>query len=236
MPRRRRGWINNACYHVTHRCHGKNFLLKFAKHREIYLKYLMEMASRFKIDVLDYMVTGNHVHLLLKARRGENISKGIQFLHGAFANKYNLMKEREGAFWSNRFHSTRIQNGEHLGRCLFYIDMNMVRAGVVKHPAEWQHSAVQEFLGLKKRYRIVNAASLMNCLSIDSEKDFRKWYCATLEEKLKSGSNIREKYWSEAAAVGAPEWLENTAKEIKMKHFKINEFGDGNYLTGRKCQ
>jgi hypothetical protein len=31
-----------------------------------------------------------------------------------------------GAFWSDRYHPTLIQNGAHLGRCLFYIDMNMV--------------------------------------------------------------------------------------------------------------
>jgi len=29
MPRRRRGWIDDACYHVTHRCHEREFLFKF---------------------------------------------------------------------------------------------------------------------------------------------------------------------------------------------------------------
>ncbi len=32
-----------------------------------------------------------------------------------------------------------IESDEHFLRCLVYIDMNMVRAGVVKHPAEWVH-------------------------------------------------------------------------------------------------
>ena len=34
-----------------------------------------------------------------------------------------------------------------LGRCLFYIDKSMVRAGAVEHPAVWKHTAFHEFVG-----------------------------------------------------------------------------------------
>ena len=44
------------------------------------------------------------------------------------------------AFWEDRYHATAIEADDHLRRCLVYIDLNMVRAGVVKHPAEWAHS------------------------------------------------------------------------------------------------
>ena len=37
---------------------------------------------------------------------------------------------RKGAFWEDRYHATVIEKGEHLLRCIVYIDMNMVRAGV----------------------------------------------------------------------------------------------------------
>ena len=56
MPRRRRTWIDGACYHITHRCHEREFLLKFAKHRDIYIRQLWLMRQRFKVDILDYMV------------------------------------------------------------------------------------------------------------------------------------------------------------------------------------
>ena len=107
------------------------------KYREIYLRELWEMKQRFKVDVLDYMITSNHVHLLLTARHCDDISKALQFLHGAVGQKYNALKKRQGAFWSDRFHATRIQSGDHLRRCLFYIDLNMIRAGAVEHPEEW---------------------------------------------------------------------------------------------------
>ena len=63
------------------------------------------MRQRFKVDVLDYMVTSNHVHLLLTAKHGCEISKALQFLHGSVGQKYNILKNRQGAFWSDRFHA-----------------------------------------------------------------------------------------------------------------------------------
>ncbi|CAB1080953.1 Transposase and inactivated derivatives [Olavius algarvensis Delta 1 endosymbiont] len=58
---------------------------------------------------------------------------------GRTAQQYNQRKKRKGAFWQDRYHATAIETGEHLLRCLVYIDLNMVRAGVVDHP--WQRAA-----------------------------------------------------------------------------------------------
>jgi putative transposase len=40
-------------------------------------------------------------------------------------------KHRKGAFWEDRYHATAIESGEHLLRCLVYIDLDMVRVGRV---------------------------------------------------------------------------------------------------------
>lgn len=42
MPRRRRGWLDHSCYHVTRRCHERKFRLKFAKDRQRYTELLRE--------------------------------------------------------------------------------------------------------------------------------------------------------------------------------------------------
>jgi len=51
------------------------------------------------------------------------------------AQESNERKGRKGAYWEDRYHATAIETGEHLLRCLVYVDLNMVRAGVVKHPS-----------------------------------------------------------------------------------------------------
>jgi len=134
MSRQRRVWIDRNSYHITHRCHERPFLLKFSKYRDLYFHYLREMTKRYKVDILNYIVTSNHVHLILWAKKSNDISSAIQYLHSRTAQDYNNIKKREGAFWTDRYHSTLIQSGYYLSCCLFYIDMNMVRAGVVSHP------------------------------------------------------------------------------------------------------
>lgn len=231
MPRRRRGWEAWGCYHITHRCHEREFLFKFAKHRDIYLRQLWETKKRFNIDILDYMVTSNHVHLLLTARHGQEISKALQFLHGSVGQQYNILKKREGAFWSDRFHATHIQSGNHLSRCLFYIDMNMVRAGAVKHPEAWKHSGIHELLGKRQRYQLINMSRLLQYLNISTEEAFRKWYIATLADEVACNLRQREAYWSKAIAVGDPEWLKSTAGKSGIKRYTIKnqKTNRGNY-------
>jgi putative transposase len=223
MPRRRRGLEDNTCYHVTHRCHKREFLFKFAKDRERYTELLRETVHRYRIDVLNYVVTSNHVHLLIWVHEADELPKAMQFLQGEFAQTYNKRKRREGAFWRDRYHSSMIQTGEHLGRCLFYIDMNMVRAGAVKHPRDWRHGGHLELSGARQRYRIVNVARLLECLGRNADQldAFRHWYELTLNDKLQSSYQVREPFWTEAFAIGDRDWVEAMHSKFGFTRKKI---------------
>ena len=224
MPRRKRSMAIPGIYHITHRCHNKEFLLKFGKYRDLYLDKLLEMIRRYPVAVLNYMVTSNHVHLLVSVKNPNALSAGLHYLHGQVARKYNYLKKREGAFWSNRFYSTLIQDGEYFGHCLFYIDMNMVRAGVVEHPGEWQHTAWHEYMGNKKYKLIVNFPRLLNALMINDMEHFREWYEKTLAAKLTGIMQHRKLYWSRSRAVGGQEWLARiTGKDLNLNIYQNSE-------------
>ena len=236
MPRRKRDWSLGGVYHITHRCHEKNFLLKFAKYRDLYLDYLHEATKKFRLKILDYAITSNHVHLLVYVSKGAEISKALQYVHGRIAQAYNSGKKREGAFWKDRFHATRIQEGEHFGKCLFYIDMNMVRAGVVESPMEWAHNGCREFFYEKERKRIVDMEYLLKALRIKSLEKFRKWYKNTLREKLGNRKHAREAFWSRAFAVGDVEWLSaltsKTGVRLKLQQMGAKK-GQISFLIGK---
>ncbi len=89
--------------------------------------------------MLNYIVTSNHIHLLVVDNGEDVIPKSLQLIAGRTAQEYNIRKKRKGAFWEDRYHATAIQSDEHLAKCMVYIDLNMVRAGVVKHPGEYKH-------------------------------------------------------------------------------------------------
>lgn len=63
MPRANRHFLTGHVSHLTHRCHQKQFLLKFARDRRRYLRWVFEAKKRFGLSVLNYIVTSNHVIL-----------------------------------------------------------------------------------------------------------------------------------------------------------------------------
>ena len=64
MPRANRHHLLGCIWHITHRCHKREFLLKFARDRKRWLHWLYEARKRYDLTVLNYMVTSNHIHLL----------------------------------------------------------------------------------------------------------------------------------------------------------------------------
>ena len=157
MPRASRHYIPGYVWHITHRCHKKEFLLKFARDRRRWLEWLFGARKRFGIRVLNYMVTSNHIHLLvLDGGDSDVIPKTMQLIAGRTGQKYNQRKNRKGAFWEDRYHATAVAKDNHLIQCLIYIDLNMVRTGVVQHPSEWPFSGYNEIQNPRERYALID--------------------------------------------------------------------------------
>jgi len=65
MPRANRFYHPGYVWHITHRCHKKEFLLKFDKDKKRWIYWLFEAKKRYGLCVLNCMVTSNHIHLLV---------------------------------------------------------------------------------------------------------------------------------------------------------------------------
>ena len=114
----------------------KKFSTEVCARSPSYLHWLFEAKKRFGVSVLNYTVTCNHVHLLVKDTGPGVIANSIQLTAGRTGQEYNQRKARHWAFWEDRYHATAIEADEHLKSYLVYIDLNMVRAGVVRHPSQ----------------------------------------------------------------------------------------------------
>ena len=109
------------------------------------MELLFEAKRRYGLSILNFIVTSNHIHLIVASPENrESIPKAMQLVAGRTAQEYNRRKGRKGAFWQDRYHATVIETGEHLWRCLVYVDLNLVRAGAVEHPSEWKWSGYHE--------------------------------------------------------------------------------------------
>jgi putative transposase len=213
MPRAHRHRIPGQLWHITHRCHRKQFLLKFARDRRAWVSWLYEARKRFGLCVLNYQVTSNHAHVLVVDRGRDEIAASMQLVAGRTAQDFNRRKARRGAFWEDRYHATAVDTDEHLARCLVYIDLNMVRAGVVEHPRQWAEAGYHEIQRAREAYRIIDRAALSDLLAV-SEDDLASAHEEWVRSKLASHDRSREPDWSTAIAVGRRSFVEEVQREL----------------------
>jgi putative transposase len=208
MPRANRLGGYGGIFHVTHRCHNREFLLKFARDRDGYRARLRDHLRAFAVALLDYCITSNHVHLLMDAEERSQISGLMRTVAGEFARAYNRRKERMNAFWGDNFHATLVEEGSYLWRCLCYIELNMVRCGRVAHPREWDWLGYHEIMGQRQRYRVLDLDRLCWRLQAGSLTDVGNHLEAALGEQIAQEQFKREPCWTEALAVGGTGFLE----------------------------
>jgi len=230
MPRANRYIVSGQIYHITHRCHNRSFLFKFAKDRDVYRSLLRDRLGRYPVSCLGYCITSNHTHLLLKVEglAEDVLGRFMQTLEGDFAQQYNIRKKRKGAFWSDRYHAVMIDSGEYLWRCLRYIDLNMVRAGVVDAPADWAWCGYQELAGLRERYRLIDREALQQALAPGQAwAQVAVHYVETVRELLHSERLLRESCWTESLAVGGERFIQSIRSRItnRMKVETVQEHG-----------
>lgn len=218
MARANRHNIPGGLWHITHRCHKKEFLLKFARDRQRLVTWLREARHRFGVQILNYAVTSNHVHLLVKnSDDAESIPSAIQLVAGRTAQEYNQRKHRKGAFWEDRYHATAIESGEHLRRCLVYIDLNMVRAGVVRHPEEWSHGGYHEIQGKRRRNTVLALDALAEAAEVKRSESLAKAHREWIEDALRSNARQRDDAWTKSIAVGSREFVLETRKILESQ-------------------
>jgi len=212
--------------------------LKFARDRRRYLRWLFEAKKRYGLCVLNYAITSNHVHLLVRDRGGDKdvIPKSIQLIAGRTGQEYNNRKNRKGAYWEDRYHATAVEAGEHLARCLVYIDLNMVRAGVVKHPSEWEFNGYNEIQTPRKRYSLIDHERLKNLFGFSSIPDLAEAHRRWVNEAIQKEEHFRDGTWTESIAVGSKSYIEAAKTKLGVKAKGRGVFGQRGNWSLRESQ
>jgi len=234
MPRANRYFHSGHVWHITHRCHKQQFLLKFAKDRRAWVYWLYQARRRYGLCVLNYVVTSNHIHLLVKDSGHGEIARSMQLLSGRVAQQFNRRKSRKGAYWEDRYHATAVQTDGHLAQCMVYIDLNMVRASVVDHPSGWVHTGYNEIQSLPQRYRCVDVPALTALLGFADADNLRDGLREWVDQALANGSLERQPEWTQSIAVGQREYLDVIGRELKVSHPGRVIEGDGDTLFLRE--
>jgi putative transposase len=125
-----------------------------------------------------------------------------------------------------------IDGGDHLWNCLRYIDLNMVRAGVICHPSEWPWCGYQELVGKRERFRLLEIDRLVDLLGLSDRESLAEIHGKRIVEAISAGRLNREKIWTESIAVGSEAFLREIALKNKIrKKLIMARTGDGSWCV-----
>jgi hypothetical protein len=89
MPGVHRHFLLSLVWHLMHRGHKKEFLLKFARDWWCWRRRLFEACRRYGLCVLNYVATSSHIHLP-RHRGGERRASGP--LPGLHRSEYGAVR------------------------------------------------------------------------------------------------------------------------------------------------
>ena len=129
----------------------------------------------------------------------------------------------------------RIEENEHLFRCLVYIDLNMVRAGVVDHPSKWPFGGYNEIQKPRRKNILIDYEKLLELVNIESYELLKQEHKGWVENALagrNSYHNGRDDKWPKSIAVGSKSFVEDVKSALRSLALgrEAKESGDGYQL------
>lgn len=111
-----------------------------------YLQWLRRAACTYRVAVHAYVLMTNHVHLLVTPGLEGGVSRMMQYLGRHYVQYINKTYRRSGTLWERRFHASVVETEAFLLKLQRYIELNPVRAGIVKAPEQYKWSSAKGHL------------------------------------------------------------------------------------------
>jgi putative transposase len=130
----------DVAHHITQR------ILETDQDRRVYLDLLQQGIQRYGVEVIDYCLMSNHVHLVAVPQNQDALARSLKETHGRFASYWNAMNHSSGHVWQGRYYSCPLDEA-HLWEALRYTELNPVRASLAASPEDWPWSSAAAHCG-----------------------------------------------------------------------------------------
>ena len=174
MPRKPRMYLPHVPVHVVQRGNNRSPGFFTEDDYRFYLKCLDDSRQKNSVDVHAYCLMTNHVHLLLTPTTEDGISKVMQSIGRRYVQYINRTYQRSGTLWESRHKSSLIQEEVYLLACYKYIELNPVRANMVRHPADYPWSSYR-YHAFGESNDLITAHYLYEWLGNDGEDRYMNY-------------------------------------------------------------
>jgi putative transposase len=128
-------------HHVIQRGNNRQPIFLAPKDYEVFLDCLREAKRKCRARLYAYVLMTNHVHLLVEPEHEGDLGRFMQSVGRRYVRYVNDIHECTGTLWEGRFKSAVVSRDEYLIMCSRYIELNPVRAGMVRHPRDYRWSS-----------------------------------------------------------------------------------------------
>ncbi len=153
-------------------------------------------------------------------RRMHDLSEFMKSLLERFTKWFNRTHSRTGTLWEDRFKSVIVESGVAARTMAAYIDLNPVRAGMVKDPADYRWSSYGEAVGggkkgngKKSRAGLVRAYFSDQGMGFDAER----WPEVSRLYRRTMGLALQKKSGKAAVEQGVVHPQMNTAEALEAE-------------------
>ncbi len=181
--------------------------------------------------------------------RFSNLSHYVKDIKQTFSRYYNRKTKRKGTLWGERFKSVIVEKGSTLIHCLAYIDLNAVRAGIVKRPEAYRWCSMGYHVQTKNRDDFLSLDFGLTEFGVENSERLKKYreylYHAgavdkrgkakiskkTLEDASSEGFDLnpvsrlqyRTRYFTDSGIIGSKSFVLATYEVFKDRFFASRE-------------
>ncbi len=141
MPRYPRVVIPDQPLHLIQRGNNRAAIFAAAEDYQTYLRMLLAASQRSGCAIHAYVLMPNHVHMLMTPDREAGPALMMQHLGRRYVRYFNTRHGRTGTLWEGRYRSTLIDSQRYFFVCSRYIELNPLRAAIVKDAGHYQWSS-----------------------------------------------------------------------------------------------
>ncbi len=135
-------------HHVTQRGNRGQPVFFCDEDYRTYKELLAEGCAAAKVDILAYCLMPNHVHLILVPKDEDGLRAALGEAHRRYTRHVNIREGWRGYLWQGRFASFPMDEA-HLMACARYVELNPVRAKLVRRARDWRWSSARAHLSGK---------------------------------------------------------------------------------------
>jgi putative transposase len=157
MPRIARIVIPGVPHHVTQRGNNGQDVFFVEDDRLVYLELLRLQSSRYGFRIEGYCLMTNHVHLIGVPSSESSLALAVGRTNFVYSQYVNKLHGRTGHVWQNRFYSCAMDDA-HAMNALCYIELNPVRAGMVKKAWDFQWSSAATHCSIAPHNPLLHSA------------------------------------------------------------------------------